>query len=300
MSSPFDLYQTVTDQVLAMLDAGVAPWRSPILGRTSAGHPRNLDSGRAYRGVNTFLLAFAAHARGYESSYWATFNQARSRGGSVKKGEKATLVVFWKTYDTTDRKTGDPVRVPVLRYYNVFNLAQCDGLAAPDAAPLTPVDFDPIAACEAVVSGYAGRPSIDHGGSLAYYRPADDSVRMPDPTRFTAGEQYYSTLFHEYAHSTGHRTRLDRGFATCPRPFGTPEYSKEELLAECAAAFLCGHAGISPAVLEHQAAYLAGWVKVLKGDKRLVVTAAGAAQRAADWIQGERGDRGGDPAPTTP
>ena len=173
----------------------VAPWRSPILGRSSAGHPRNLDSGRAYRGVNTFLLAFAAHARGYESSYWATFNQARARGGMVRKGEKASMVVFWKTYDTTDRKSGEPVRVPVLRYYNVFNLAQIDGLAAPDAVPFTPVAFDPIAACEGVVTGYAGRPTVVHGGSLAFYRPADDSVQMPDPGRFETAEQFYSTLF---------------------------------------------------------------------------------------------------------
>jgi antirestriction protein ArdC len=102
----FDLYQTVTDQIVAMLEAGVVPWRSPILGRSKAGHPRNLNTGKQYRGVNVFLLAFTAFAKGYGSSYWLTFNQAKERDGTVKKGEKSSMVVFWKQYDTTDKETG--------------------------------------------------------------------------------------------------------------------------------------------------------------------------------------------------
>lgn len=143
-----DLYQTVTDQIVTMLDQGVVPWRSPILGRGSAGHPKNLESTRPYRGVNVFLLAFTAFAHGYGSSYWLTFNQARARGGSVKKGEKSSMVVFWKQYDTKDRETGEAKTVPVLRYYNVFNVEQCDGIEAPDAVAFTPTDFNPITAAE--------------------------------------------------------------------------------------------------------------------------------------------------------
>ena len=116
MSNAFDLYQTVTDKIVAMLDAGVVPWRSPILTAGPAGRPRNLASGRPYRGVNVFLLAFAAFERGYASPSWVTFNQAREAGGCVRKGEKSSMVVFWKVYDTADRKTGEPTRVPVLRY----------------------------------------------------------------------------------------------------------------------------------------------------------------------------------------
>src|SRR5947208_11665885 len=123
----FDLYATITDQVIGMLDRGVVPWRSPILGRGSAGHPRNLDSKKEYRGVNVFLLAVSAWVKGYSSAYWMTFNQARDKGGSVRKAEKASMVVFWKQYDTRDRETGDPKSVPVLRYYNLFNAEQCDG-----------------------------------------------------------------------------------------------------------------------------------------------------------------------------
>src|SRR5690242_3052120 len=113
-----DLYQEITSRILALLDQGVVPWRSPILGRTKAGHPRNLKSGKHYRGVNVFLLAFTAWGKGYGSSYWLTFNQAKARGGNVRKGEKASMVVFWKTYETTDEKTGETKTVPVLRYYN--------------------------------------------------------------------------------------------------------------------------------------------------------------------------------------
>src|SRR5690349_6478498 len=126
----FDIYAEITSQIMAMLEQGVVPWRSPILGRGTAGHPKNLQSGKPYRGVNVFLLAFTAYAKGYGSSYWMTFNQARERGGTVRKREKSAMVVFWKQYETKDRKSGEPVKVPVLRYYNVFNAEQLDGIEA--------------------------------------------------------------------------------------------------------------------------------------------------------------------------
>lgn len=284
----FDIYQNVTDQIIAMLEKGVVPWRSPILGRQSAGMPKNLESGKEYRGVNVFLLAFTAWANGYESSYWLTFNQAKQKKGSVKKGEKSSFVIFWKQYETTDKETGEPTKVPVLRYYRVFNVAQCDGIAAPDAATFTPTDFQPIDAAEAIVKAYADAPTIEHGGTRAFYRPSTDSVRLPEQTRFATCEEYYSTLFHELAHSTGHSKRLDRKLDTEPQPFGSPDYGKEELVAEMAAAFLSAHVGIQPVTIENQAAYLQGWLKQLRGDKKLVIAAAGAAQKASDWIRGQR------------
>ena len=287
--STFDLYQTVTDQIVAMLETGVVPWRSPILGRNSAGHPKNLNTGRQYRGVNVFMLAFTAFAKGYGSSYWLTFNQAKERGGNVKKGEKSSLVVFWKQYETTDRQTGDPAKIPVLRYYNVFNAEQVDGIDIPDAVKFEPIEFNPIEAAEKIASGYAGGPVVDHdGGQQAFYRPSTDSVHMPQRTRFASVEEYYSTLFHELSHSTGHSSRLDRKLDTDPKPFGSGDYGKEELVAEMSAAFLCSYADIQPTVIANQAAYLSGWLKQLKSDKKLVISAAGQAQRAADWIRGER------------
>jgi len=286
--SQFDLYQTVTDKIVAMLETGMVPWRSPILGRTSAGHPKNLESDKAYRGVNVFLLAFSAYAHGYGSSYWMTFNQAKTAGGGVKKGEKSSMVVFWKQYETTDKNTGEPAKIPVLRYYNVFNIDQLDGITAPDAVTYTPIDFKPIDAAEAIVKGYAAAPSIEHGGQQAFYRPVTDTVRMPVPTRFASGEDYYSTLFHELAHSTGHSSRLNRGLDSETRAFGSLDYGKEELIAEMGAAFLCGHTGIQPNVIENQAAYIGGWLKQIKQDKKLVIAAAAAGQKAADWILGDR------------
>jgi antirestriction protein ArdC len=286
--SQFDLYAEITKQISEMLDKGVVPWRSPILGRGSAGHPKNIESGKPYRGINTFLLAFTAYARGYGSSYWMTFNQAEACGGSVRKGEKSAMVVFWKQYETKDRLTGEDTTVPVLRYYNVFNAEQCEGVEAPDAPKWEPIAFEPIEAAEVLAGGYAGGPKIVHGGSQAYWRPSVDEVHIPEPTRFASAEEYYSTLFHGLAHSTGHSSRLDRKLDTDPKPFGTPDYGKEELVAETATAFLCGHAGIAPPVIENQAAYIQGWLRTIKADKKLVVAAAAAGQKAADWIKGER------------
>ena len=284
----FDLYQSITDQVVAMLDAGVAPWRSPILGHASAGHPKNLNTGKPYRGINVFLLAFTAFAKGYESSYWLTFNQVRERGGNVRKGEKSAMVVFYKQYETKDRKTGEDVRVPVLRYYNVFNGEQCDGLDIPDKATFTPSDFSPIESAERLLAAYTDGPAVHYVGGSAFYRPGEDAIYLPEPSRFATGEDHYATLFHEHAHGTGHSCRLDRKLDTESRPFGSADYGKEELIAEMAAAFLCGHCGIAPVTLANQAAYLAGWAKTIKQDKKLIVSSASAAQRAADWMLGQR------------
>lgn len=297
-----DIYAEVTGKIVAMLEAGVVPWRSPILGGGTAGWPRNMESGREYRGVNVFLLALSSWAKGYSSAHWLTFNQAKARGGSVKKGEQSSMVVFWKQYATTDKNTGEAVSVPVLRYYNVFNVEQCEGIEIPDAPKIEATAFSPIEAAERIVNGYEGRPEIEHVGHRAYYVPKADSVHIPPPGRFVYPEAYYTTLFHELAHSTGHSTRLDRGLDKSTEVFGSPEYAREELVAEMAAAFLCGHSGITPATVENAASYIGGWIKTLKGDKRLAVVAAGAAQRAADWIRGERGQRdgGGAAVPADP
>ncbi|MEO8166228.1 MAG: zincin-like metallopeptidase domain-containing protein, partial [Betaproteobacteria bacterium] len=236
-----------------------------------------------------FLLAMQAWDRGFGSDYWLTFKQAQKQGGQVKKGEKSSLVVFWKQYETEDRETGEEIKVPVLRHYNVFNAEQCDGITPPDAIEATlngPV-FEPLDEAVRIVDGYMNGPEISHGGSRAFYRPSKDRVQMPEPNRFDVRENYYSTLFHELVHSTAHAKRLNRGLDGKLAPFGSPDYSKEELVAEMGAAFLSAVAGISPPTIEQSAAYIGNWTKVLKDDKRFVVTAAGAAQRATDLILGE-------------
>lgn len=284
----FDLYSEITRQIIAMLEQGVVPWRSPILGRSTAGHPKNLNTGKQYRGVNVFLLAFTAWSKGYESAYWLTYDQARGRGGAVKKGEKSSQVVFWKPIEVVDKETKEKKTTFVLRYYNVFNVDQCDGIDKPDAPKFTPSGIKPIDAAERIVKGYADGPAIEHKGSQAFYRPLSDTICIAEPTRFQSTELYFATLFHEMSHSTGHSKRLDRKLDKDLRPFGSPDYGKEELVAEMSAAFLCGEAGIVPAVIDNQAGYISGWLGQLKSDKKLVVHAAGAAARSADWILGRR------------
>jgi antirestriction protein ArdC len=296
MSTPFDLYQTVTDQIVAMLDAGVVPWRSPILGGGgggTAGHPKNLASRRPYRGINVFLLAFTAFERGYDSPNWLTFNQARELGGTVRKGERSTMVVFFKPYETTDRKTGEAVTVPLLRYYRLFSVSQCDGILDPDAVPVPSVaPFRPVERAAAIVDAFEGKPRIEVGGTRAFYRPSTDTVTMPGSARFASAESHAAVLFHELSHAVGHPSRLNRETVASPQPFGSPDYGREELIAEMSAAFLCSVAGIRPATIDNQASYICGWLKQLRGDKRLVISAAGAAQRAADWVQNVRPTKG--------
>lgn len=273
------VYDVITDRVVAALEAGSCPWRKPW---TAAGAPRNI-SGREYRGINVFVLRAAS----FSSPYWLTFRQALALGGNVRKGQRGTPVVFWRWLDEKDAQgvpTGD--KVPLLRYYTVFNLEQCDNVPAP-AGVEVPAVFDPIAAAEAFVASVpATSARIREGASLAAYNPTLDEILMPARTTFTQPAEFYSTLFHELTHSTGHASRLARPGIVNPIAFGSHEYSREELVAEMGAAFLCGESGILPATIENSAAYLRSWIKVLKGDSRLVVFAAAQAQKAADWLRG--------------
>ena len=260
MGCAMNVYEVITDRILASLAKGVVPWRRPW---ASEG-PRSLISGKEYRGVNVLLLQSA----GFTSPHWLTFKQARDRKGSVKAGEHGTPIVFWKISDRSDEKTanGKPKKSFILRYSNVFNVSQCEGITAPPSLVRPP--FETIDACERIVEGFANRPSIDHGGDRACYSPSEDRVRMPARECFESAPTYFSVLFHELTHGTGHASRLDREGITDPIKFGSHNYSFEELIAECGAAFLCGAAGIAPATIDNSAAYIASWVAKLKSEKR--------------------------------
>ena len=285
-----DIYQEVTNTILRYLEEGTAPWRNPIAKNTGDGWPKNLTTDKRYRGVNVLLLSMQSWASGYASDYWMTYKQASAKGGQVRKGEKGSLVTFWKMHETTDKKTGEEKTMPVLRHYTAFNVEQIDGVEIPDAPPVASVEpFEPLEAADRIVARYQNGPEISHdGGQRAFYRIQSDSVHLPTPDRFDCRENYHSTVFHELSHSTGHSSRLDRGLDRDPSPFGSPDYSREELVAEISAAYLSATCGISPPTIEQSAAYLQGWIKVLKGDKRMVVSAAGAAQKSADLILGEQ------------
>jgi antirestriction protein ArdC len=183
-------------------------------------------------------------------------------------------------------------RIPMARLYTVFNVQQCE---LPERLlPLLQIDnalgadsHRQIAACEQIVSAMPQRPAIRHGEARAYYRPAADTVNMPAPRLFPRVEHYYSILFHELTHSTGHASRLDRATLRDLLAFGDTNYSKEELCAEMGAAYLCGVAGIDNATVNNSAAYIQGWLSKLRNDKRLLIQAAAQAQKAADFILGE-------------
>jgi antirestriction protein ArdC len=281
----FDLYQVVTDQIIEAMERGVCPWKQPW--KAIGGTPRNIH-GRRYRGINAFLLAMQSALSNWTHPVFLTFNQAKELGGTVHKGERSSLVVFFKVMvprEYADNPQACPAdeRKWLLRYYRVFNVAQVDGLP-PQALPVIPEsDLSPIEECEAIVAGMPQRPVIRESGQGAYYIPATDEVFMPPLRAFVSAETYHSTLFHELSHSTGAESRLARPEAFAGR-FGSDPYAKEELVAELGAAFLCARAGIAPATLEDSAAYLANWLKKLREDKRLIFTAASAAQRAADFI----------------
>lgn len=276
-----DVYQIVTDRVISLLEAGTVPWRKPWAGGDYQ-FPRNLASGKAYRGVNVWLLSCA----GFGSPYWVSYKQARDRGGNVRKGEKSSLAVFWKRLDIDDKQTGERKFVPLLRYYNVFNVEQCEGLDYPKPEARAVDNFDAIAAAEAIVEAMPARPEITHNEPRAYYQRSTDRVNMPKRETFDAEAEYYSCLFHELTHSTGHESRLAR-LANENTNFGSSTYAKEELLAEMGASYLSASAGILHRTVDNSASYIASWLGRLRDDRKLVVMAAAAAQRAADFILGK-------------
>jgi antirestriction protein ArdC len=286
-----DAYQVISDRMITLLEQGTIPWQKPW--QSGDLMPRNLISQKEYRGVNVFLL----HAMSYQSPFWLTFNQAKELGGHVKQGEKACPVVFWKWLEAEEN--GQAKRIPFLRYYSVFNVGQCEGIPA-DKIPAqngTKREHCPIADAERVVATMPKRPEVKTGLDRAFYSPAGDYVGMPAPGSFRSGEDFYSVLFHELTHSTGHESRLNRKGVTGTEgewsAFGSTPYAKEELVAEMGAAFLCGQVGIVERTLDNSAAYVASWLQRLKDDRKLVVHAAAQAQKAADFILGKSHEEGG-------
>ncbi|QKG55016.1 ArdC family protein [Hymenobacter sp. BRD67] len=287
-----DVYQIVTDRVIAALEAGQIAWRKPW--HAAYGLPRNYVSGRAYTGINAFLLHLVGG-----TPFFLTFRQARELGGNIRKGAKGMPVIYYNVTTRTDKQTGEEEKTPFIKYYTVFSVDDVEGVDI--VLPEQPQDrpHEPLAAAEALVANWTGCPRIEHGGAQAYYAPGPDFVHVPRPETFVSSEAYYSTLFHELTHATGHPRRLDRpDLAEALRPSGRAGYAREELTAEMGAAFLCGHAGLNPAAtLENTAAYLQFWLEQLRGDKKLVVQAASRAQRAAELILGQLTPQDAEPDP---
>lgn len=276
----FDLHQSITDKIIAAIEAGVKRDGKPLwCGAGSSGMPYNQTSGKTYSGVNVLILWLAAIDHGFASSAWLTYKQATALGGNIKKGSKGQQVVYYSTIerDSTDHATGEinPKKVGFLKSYTVFNLEQCEGIEA-DIVIRT---FLGNEAAETLLQA-SGAVILEQGGK-AYYRPSTDEIYMPDRSRFITDEAFYSVALHELTHWTGHPSRLDRDFSG---RFGTEAYAFEELVAELGAAFSCADLGLIPSTMDNHASYIDSWLKVLKNDKKAIFTAASQASKAHSWL----------------
>jgi antirestriction protein ArdC len=275
-----DIYTDVTNRIIESLEAGTPPWIQPWSDHTAL--PSNLATGKPYRGINILTLSIEAQLSGYSDSRWVTLRQANELGARVRKGSHGTPIVFFKMKEIADAVDAEePKRViPMLRSYTVFNASQLDFLPERFELRSSPPAWQPIGEAEQLI--YATVAVIHHGGNRAFYRPSDDIIQLPPPAWFPDTADYYAVALHELTHWTGHPRRLDRVLG---RRHGIEAYAYEELVAEMGAAFLCAHCGL-PARLEH-ASYIDSWLDALRRDKRLIFTAAGAAQKAADYVLGE-------------
>ncbi len=276
------VYEIITEKIIKQLESGMAPWRKPWTCQS----PANLVTQKEYRGLNVLTLA----SQGFPSRFWLTFNQAAKLGGTIRKGEKSSPVIFWNVDDEQETTTPDgrkeASRPFLLRYYSVFNYSQTEGIDIPSYLLQETRTNDPIAACEQIVASMPNPPAFQQSDK-AWYSPSNDVVGMPARALFHSSEEFYATEFHELGHSTGHPKRLHRENFDNPAYFGSESYSKEELIAEMTAAMLCGIAGIEQLTIENSAAYLKTWIARLKSDSRLLISAASQAQKAADFIQGK-------------
>lgn len=289
-----DVYQKVTDRIVAELEKGVQPWFKPWNAEHAAGRiTRPLRAnGIPYRGINVLMLWGSALEGGYSAPLWLTYKQAQELGGQVRKGEKGSLVVYANriTRTETDEATGEEHErdIPFMKGYTVFNAEQVDGLPAHFYAVQAPT-LDPVARIEHAERFFgATGADVRHGGNQAYYTAGADRVQMPPFETFRDAESYYATLAHELTHWTKHKARLDRDFGR--KKWGDEGYAMEELVAELGAAFLSADLELTPEPRADHAAYIASWLKVLKDDKRAIFSAAAHAQRAADYLAGLQSD----------
>jgi len=270
-----NVFDIINSRIMEILEKGTVPWRRGW--NVTSSMPRSLATKKEYRGINVFLLA----SMQFSQPWFLTYNQIKERGGSIKQGERACPIVFWKWIDRTDPE--DTNKVPLLRYYNVFNVEQAEGIDYPEIQESSNT-FTPIESAELVIASMPKRPLIHHMGNRACYNTLTDIVTLPPQSAFQSPEEYYCTAFHELTHSPMAEKRLNRKVSIQVHKFGDEEYSKEELVAEMGASFLSGHCGIENTTIENSAAYIAGWLKALKNDKTLLIHAAAQAQKAADYI----------------
>lgn len=290
-----EVYQTITNKIIEVMERGEVPWKRPwSASEYRLGECQNMVTRSKYRGINALLTSMLP----YEKPYFVTFKQAKDLGGYIRKGEKGIPIVFWNFKEFTKEKTNESGQVetenysiPFVRFYTVFNIDQCadiDTKKIPESnRPIKEFSFSPIEKAESILNAMNEKPLIFHKEQKAYFSKASDFINMPRQNTFEKSEEYYSTLFHEIGHWTGHESRLNRKTLVDANMFGDHNYSKEELVAELTSAFLCSDCGIDQHVIENQAAYLQNWLKALKGDAKLIIEASQQAQKAHDLITGK-------------
>lgn len=273
----FDIYSAVTDRIIQQLEHGLIPWEKPWTG--TQGGAISGTTGKPYSLLNQILLE--------KPGVYYTYNQIQKQGSRIRKGEKSSIVVFWKQIPVKQQNklTGETEEtfVPMPRYYNVFHSDQCEGLKEITAKPVE----QPVSAeANEIISNYIQRTGVTivhQRGDEAYYSPSKDSITLPLIEQFASMAEYYSTAFHEISHSSGHKSRLDRLRATAH--FGSESYSKEELVAEIAAAALMNYTRLeTKGTFRNSTAYIQNWLTALRNDKKLIVSASGAASKAFDYI----------------
>ena len=269
-----DIYAEITNRIISQMEQGIIPWRKPWI---ASGSAVSHATGKPYSLLNQMLLG--------RPGEYATFQQIKEAGGHIRKGEKASMVVFWRWLEREDEESGEIKEIPFLRYYNVFHIDQCEGMTAKHTQPM-PNAARPSDVADDIISSYLLRSGVTlqhNEGDRAYYAPAVDTVVLPLMAQFASTSEYYSTVFHELTHSTGHASRLNRIDKIAA--FGSDDYSLEELTAEIGAAALVNHAGLETNdSFINSAAYVQNWLNVLKGDKRFIVSAAGKAEKAINLI----------------
>lgn len=268
--------EIVTQKIIEHLKEGKIPWKKPWTSIV----PQNFATKRPYHGINLFLLGVLE----YPFPYFVTFKQAMSLKGSVKKGEKGHFVVYWDFFEKVEEdKQGKPkvVTIPFLKYYTVFNVAQCDGIEIPPLA-----EHQRNENFEEILKTYPNRPELEEGQNRAYYSPSEDKVVLPPLNRFSRVDEYYSAMYHEFTHSTGEKGRLNRFDGNSQFIFGSESYSKEELVAELGSAFLCARYEFDNRCLVNSSAYIQGWITALNNDPQMIVHASGKASRAVNYMLG--------------
>ncbi len=277
-STPKDVQTIITERVIHLLEKGIMPWRTPWM---EGGVPTSLVSKRPFKGINVILLA----ALGYDNNHFLTLKQLEGMGGTVKKDEKPNMIVFWNTPQSSDKP--EEKRSGTLKYYLVYNVAQCDGL---QGIPEIVRETNPIKACERIIANLQNSCSIRNKDTGSYYDPLEDYINIPKLKSFANPASYYSALFHQLVHSTGHHTRLDRMGLVQMSEYGCNGFTQEELIAEIATNYLENFTGV-PCPFEPSQEYIDGWIQKFKADKYLIFTACTLAQKAIDYVLNIQADK---------